>query len=283
MSRTILKVDGLSKMFEVRGESGDDQQLLAVDSVSFDVPANGSVAIVGESGSGKTTVARIIACLETATAGTVELDGEVRSTERARRSARLRRARQAQMVFQDPYHSLDPRQSVGDTIDEVIVIHFPYDRERRRERVNELLTQVGLETRHADVRPRMLSGGQRQRVAIARALAVEPRLLILDEAVSALDVSVQAQVLNLLADLREQIDVSYLFISHDLGVVRQVSDDCLVMHDGRIVEKGPTSAILGAPQEEYTKELLAAVPTRGWKPTRRRERKAEPGVDQTAI
>jgi ABC-type oligopeptide transport system ATPase subunit len=173
------------------------------------------------------------------------------------------------MVFQDPYFSLDPRQTVGACLDEVLRFHAPAGRAARRDRAVQLLHQVGLDERHENLRPRSLSGGQRQRVAIARALACDPEVLILDEAVSALDVSVQGQVLNLLADLRAQLRVAYLFVSHDLAVVQQVTDETVVMHRGRIVESGSTDRILRTPASEYTRQLLAAVPRPGWTPARR--------------
>jgi oligopeptide transport system ATP-binding protein len=257
----IVEVTDLRKEFD---------GLVALDGVSFAVAPGRSLAVVGESGSGKTTAARIIAGLETATSGTVVIDGEPRTDARTGRAERLRRARQVQMVFQDPYASLDPKQTVGSALEEVLRAHPDAPGAGRpEERVVELLDQVGLDRRHAAVRPRRLSGGQRQRVAIARALAIAPRLLILDEAVAALDVSVQAQILNLLADLREVIDIAFLFVSHDLGVVRQVSDQCVVMHRGRIVESGPTDAILDHPQAAYTQRLLDAIPRPGWRPRRR--------------
>jgi ABC-type glutathione transport system ATPase component len=173
------------------------------------------------------------------------------------------------MVFQDPYSSLNPRQTVGACVEEAIREQFPLPRAQRRYRVMELLDRVGLDARHATALPGRLSGGQRQRVAIARALAVEPRLLILDEAVSALDVSVQAQVINLLIELRTSMDVAFLFVSHDLGVVRQISDHCVVMHRGRIVEAGATVDVLDRPEHEYTRRLLSAIPRPGWRPRRR--------------
>ena len=185
------------------------------------------------------------------------------------RRDRHRYAQQIQMVYQDPFSSLDPQQTVEAALDEVLKFHFSLDGPGRSKRISELLDQVALQDRHRGRRPRGLSGGERQRVAIARALAVEPRALVLDESVSALDVSVQAQVLNLLNDLRADLGIAYLFISHDLGVVRQISDRCIVMHRGVVVETGRTEAILSRPQHAYTRELLAATPRPGWSPRRR--------------
>jgi len=174
------------------------------------------------------------------------------------------------MVFQDPYQSLDRRQPVRDAIEESLHLHArSLDKAARRARVDELLDSVGLDERQGAALPRALSGGQRQRVAIARALAAEPRVLILDEAVAALDVSIQAQVLNLLADIREQTGVAFLFISHDLAVVRQLCDDAVVLHRGRVVETGQVDQILEAPREEYTQRLIASIPRAGWRPKRR--------------
>ena len=261
----LLEVSGLSKTFYVRKAD----PIRAVDDVSFDLESGGALAIVGESGSGKTTVARIVAGLEHASGGTVRVSGNARAGGRLNRRDRKNQARDVQMVFQDPYSSLDPRQTIEAAIGEVIREHFPVARAERHDRVMTAIQRVGLDERHASVRPGSLSGGERQRAAIARSLAVEPRILILDEAVSALDVSVQAQVLNLLADLRSEIDIAYLFISHDLGVVRHVSDSCLVMHNGKIVETGDTEKVLTRPAANYTKNLLSAIPGPGWKPRRR--------------
>jgi ABC-type glutathione transport system ATPase component len=258
-SEPVLTVDGLRKEFG---------SLVAVDDVSFAVAAGRSMAIVGESGSGKTTVARMIVGLERPTSGTINACGSDRS--RPTRSGRVRRRRggEIQIVFQDPYTSLDPRQTAEDAIEEVLRLHHRWPPDRRRSRVVELIDLVGLDTRQARSLPRALSGGQRQRVAIARALAAEPRILILDESVAALDVSIQAQVLNLLADIRDQTAVSYILISHDLAVVRQLADHAIVMYRGRIVEQGPTGQILDDPQHPYTRRLRASVPRPGWKPTR---------------
>ncbi|MFE5860346.1 ABC transporter ATP-binding protein [Streptomyces virginiae] len=253
----VLEVTGLRRSYGA---------VRAVDDVSFVLPQGGSLGIVGESGSGKTTTARIIVGLERADEGEVLVGGRNRTArgEGRGRARRLARAREVQMVFQDPYLSLDPRTGVEAALRETLRLHFP-GRDHTR-RIRELLDQVGLGTRAADALPRQLSGGQRQRVAIARALAVEPSVLVLDEAVAALDVSVQAQILNLLADIREQTGIGYLFITHDLGVVRCVTDEIVVMRHGRIVEAGATADVLAAPRHPYTRLLLESVPRPGWDP-----------------
>jgi oligopeptide transport system ATP-binding protein len=265
-SPPVLEVTGLRKEFG---------QLVAVEDVSFRIPASGSLAIVGESGSGKTTIARMIVGLERPTRGTIRACGHDRS--RPARSARDRRQRgsEVQIVFQDPYTSLDPRQTAQQAIDEVLRLHHGWPADRRRARTDELAELVGLDPRQARALPRALSGGQRQRVAIARALAAEPRVLILDESVAALDVSIQAQVLNLLADIRDETSVSYILISHDLAVVRQLTDDAIVMHRGQLVERGRTAQILDDPQHPYTQRLRASVPRPGWRPSRRQLAAAE--------
>jgi ABC-type glutathione transport system ATPase component len=256
----VLEVEGLRKEF------GD---LVAVEGIDFAVPPSGSLAIVGESGSGKTTIAKMVVGLERPTAGTIRACGNDRSQPARSRRDRLRRGREVQIVFQDPYTSLDPRQSAQQTIDEVLRMHRGRDRDLRLTRARELGDLVGLDYRQMRALPRSLSGGQRQRVAIARALAAEPRVLILDESVAALDVSIQAQVLNLLADIRDDTGVSYLLISHDLAVVRQLAEETIVMRRGHVVERGPTGQLLDHPQEDYTKRLRASVPRPGWKPQRR--------------
>jgi oligopeptide transport system ATP-binding protein len=266
MSSTMLEVESLTKVFSTRSASGRED-FLAVDAVSFVLERGGSLGIVGESGSGKSTTARMIVGLESPTSGSIRFDGqevEARPSAKARRA----RARKIQMVFQDPFASLDPRQSLGSAIDEVLQVHFRLPSPKRRARIEQLFDQVGLDEQHLAAVPRNLSGGQRQRFAIARSLALEPEVLILDEAVSALDVSVQAQVLNLLADLRQELNISYLFVSHDLAVIRQITDTCIVMNRGRIVEQGLSSEILDRPKMDYTKKLIAAVPGPGWKPRR---------------
>jgi len=287
----VLEVIGLTKDFAMRRDSRAQRAerqagigllgrrlaskststVTAVDDVSFAVLPGRSLAIVGESGSGKTTVARMIVGLERPTTGRIIVSERERSGRHVGSRERKRRAREAQIIFQDPYSSLDPRMTIRRCIAEVLKLHFDQSEQERNDRIDQLIDQVGLDLRHGDVLPRALSGGQRQRVAIARALASEPRVLICDEAVASLDVSIQAQVLNLLSDIRDQTGVSYLFISHDLAVVRQVSDDVIVMRSGRVVERGPTEVVLQTPEKPYTKRLLAAIPREGWRPTASRD------------
>ncbi|MDQ0733898.1 dipeptide ABC transporter ATP-binding protein [Arthrobacter agilis] len=252
----ILVVENLVKEFALRGQRGSTVR--AVNDVSFSVERGTTTAIVGESGSGKTTVARIILGLETATSGQALIDGESLTTTRGAQRRALRR--KVQPVFQDPYGSLDPTYSIERLIDEPLRIFGVGDRRSRQDRVGELLDQVALPRSVAQRRPNELSGGQRQRVAIARALALEPELLICDEAVSALDVLVQDQILALLADLQDRLGLSYLFITHDLSVVRQIASDVVVMKSGDVVENGSVDDVFNRPQAEYTKELLGAIP-----------------------
>jgi oligopeptide/dipeptide ABC transporter ATP-binding protein len=252
----ILSVRDLHKVFV--GRLG--QEVHALQGVSLEVERNESVGLVGESGSGKTTLGRCVVGLETADSGSIEIEGHDASDyARLTRAERLARRRVAQIVFQDPYSSLDATQTVGSTLREVLRLHAAR-RDGIEQRVGELLDLVGLPRGYARRRPAALSGGERQRVAIARALAVDPRLLVCDEPVSALDVSVQAQVLNLFRALREEFGLSYLFITHDLAVVRQVVDRVYVLYRGEIVEQGPVDRVLDAPQHEYTAHLIASIP-----------------------
>jgi ABC-type glutathione transport system ATPase component len=266
-----VAVAHLRKVFKTRGTmlARGQREVVAVDGVSFSVRAGGALAIVGESGSGKTTLARMLLGLVPPTAGTIAIAGVDHTLPARGLAERKRRARRIQIVFQDPYTSLDPRQTMADMLGEVMRAHFDYTREERQRRIEELGELVGLDDRQINAYPRTLSGGQRQRVAIARALAVNAEVLLFDEAVAALDVSIQAQILNLLADIRERTGMTYLFISHDLAVVRQVTDEAIVMHQGSVVEQGSVAAILDNPQDEYTLLLRSSVPRPGWKPRRR--------------
>lgn len=234
-------------------------EIKAVDGVSFTVEEGQTVGLVGESGSGKTTIGRALLKLEPATSGEVWFDGQ--SILPLRESAFRPLRREMQMIFQDPFGSLNPRMTCGEIVGEALEIHFPsMTRSDRRSRVAELLDQVGLTREAMTKHPHEFSGGQRQRIGIARALAVKPRFIVCDEPVSALDVSVQGQIVNLLMDLQAEFGISYLFIAHDLAVVEHISDFVLVMHHGKIVEAAPAEDIYGSPQHEYTKTLLAAVP-----------------------
>ena len=264
----LLEVEGLRKVFRGRGRTGRDT--VAVRDVSFALAPGASLAIVGESGSGKTTIARMLVGLERPTAGAIRFGGRERAGPARGRAERLRRGREAQIVFQDPYGSLDPRQRVDACIGEALRLHFPLSRPERDARTAELLSQVGLGAREARALPRELSGGQRQRVAIARALASRPSLLILDEAVSALDVSIQAQILNLLAEIRRATGVACIVVSHDLAVVRQVTESAIVLYRGSVVEAAPTDRLLEHPAHPYTRLLLESVPRPGWSPAARR-------------
>lgn len=231
----------------------------AVDGVSLNVAAGETVGLVGESGCGKTTLGRAVIRLQEPTAGRIVFGGE--DLTRLNGAALRARRRQLQMIFQDPYSSLDPRLTVQDIVGEALDIHrLTPNRAARRQRVEQLLQLVGLEAAHADRYPHEFSGGQRQRIGIARALAVEPKLLVCDEPVSALDVSVQAQIINLLDDLQRQRRLAYLFVAHDLAVVEHLSRRILVMYLGRIVESGPAKAICQSPRHPYTQALLSAVP-----------------------
>jgi ABC-type oligopeptide transport system ATPase subunit len=260
----LLEVENLCTWFPVLGgvmrrKVGD---IRAVDDVSFSIEPGKTVGLVGESGSGKTTVGRTILKLIPATSGRVKFEGRdiLPMSERQFRPLR----RRMQMIFQDPFGSLNPRFTIGEIVGEALEIHFPeMSRTDRADRVSELLKLVGLRPDMMRRYPHEFSGGQRQRIGIARALAVKPDFIVCDEPVSALDVSVQAQIVNLLQDLQEQFGIAYLFIAHDLAVVEHISDHVLVMHHGKIVESASAEAIYNDPRHDYTKTLLAAVPTLG--------------------
>ena len=263
MTEPILEAVGLRKEY---GE------FVAVDGVDLAVRAGGSLAIVGESGSGKTTVARMLTGLIAPTAGKIVACGRDRSSPARSARERRRRGAEVQIVFQNPYASLDPRQTPTQAIEEVLRVHGTVPAGGRGARVAELGEMAGLDARQMRTVPRRLSGGQRQRVAIARALAANPRIVILDEAVAALDVSIQAQILNLLADIRDATGISYVFISHDLAVIRQITDETVVLHRGVVVEHGPTARVLDEPVDPYTRALRDSVPGPGWTPARRHAR-----------
>jgi ATPase components of various ABC-type transport systems, contain duplicated ATPase len=258
---SLLSVRNLSTWFPVYGGvlRGKTGEIKAVDGVSFEIEPGKTVGLVGESGSGKTTVGRTLLKLIPATAGEVLYEGRDILPLGEAEFRPLRK--DLQMIFQDPFGSLNPRMTIGAILAEPLEIHFPaLNKAERRARVAELLGLVGLPADAMGRYPHEFSGGQRQRIGIARALAVKPKFIVCDEPVSALDVSVQAQIVNLLQDLQEQLGVAYLFIAHDLAVVEHVSDHVVVMHRGKIVESAPAGEIYENPQHDYTKKLLSAVP-----------------------
>lgn len=266
----IIVARNLRKVFPApRGSGGEP--IVAVDDVSFELFQDECLAIVGESGSGKTTVARMLVGLESVTGGELMVRGESRTGGVRRLADRRRWAREVQYVFQDPYSSLNGRQRIVDIIGASVSLHGRGGATPASVRAGAqaILDSVGLGERFWQKFPHQLSGGQRQRVAIARALAADPGVIVLDEAVAALDVSIQAQILNLLSDIKAERQVSYLFISHDLAVVNQISDRMIVMEQGKVVDSGVTSEILANPVQPYTRALRAAVPRAGWKPVRR--------------
>ena len=258
MAEPLLHVQDLTKHFEL----GPGRTLHAVDGVSFTLAQEEILGLVGESGSGKSTLGKTLLGLLDKTSGTVTFEGETLPQRYGARDHR-RLATRMQMIFQDPYSSLNPRMTAGEIIGEGLRLHSKPSEAALRDAVTHWLEAVGLRAEHAGRYPHEFSGGQRQRIGIARALAVKPRFIVCDEPVSALDVSVQAQIVNLLQDLQEQLGIAYLFIAHDLAVVEHISDHVLVMNRGKIVESASAEAIYNDPQSDYTKTLLSAVPVIG--------------------
>ncbi len=259
MSAPAVEAQNLVQTYEIRrGLFREPARLQAVNGISFSVEPGRTLAVVGESGCGKSTLGRMVALIEPPTAGTLHLDGVDAVTPPAGEAKRLRRT--VQIVFQNPYGSLNPRKKVGTILEEPLAINTDMPASERADRAMTMLKKVGLGSEHFNRYPHMFSGGQRQRIAIARALMLNPSLLVLDEPVSALDLSVQAQVLNLLADLQDEFQLTYVFISHDLSVVRYIADEVMVMYYGEAVEYGKRDDVFSNPQHDYTKTLFAATP-----------------------
>jgi ABC-type oligopeptide transport system ATPase subunit len=267
----LLRLRGVERRYPIK--SGALQRVIgqvqAVDGVDLDIYEGEAVGLVGESGSGKSTLGRVLLRLEPTNAGTIHFDGRD-ITELSMHELRSRRS-EMQLIFQDPFSSLDPRTTVAESIMEGLRAQGVGKKERRQ-RLDEVLDLVGLEKYHARRFPHEFSGGQRQRIGIARALALHPKLIIADEPVSALDVSIQAQIVNLLQDLQDEFGFSYVFVAHDIGVVRHVSDRIAVMHDGKIVEEGSADQVCDSPRDPYTKSLLSAVPITDPRESRARRR-----------
>jgi dipeptide transport system ATP-binding protein len=254
----VIEAQNLVKNYPLHSGPLDARVLRALDGVGFSLEAGRTLAVVGESGCGKTTLARQLTMIERPSSGTLHIAGVDATAASENTLHRLRP--QVQMVFQNPFSSLNPRKTVARIVEEPLAINTSLSTAERRERALAMLDRVGLSAEHAQRYPHMFSGGQRQRVAIARAMVLEPSVVVADEPVSALDVSVQAQVLNLFMDLQDRFATAYIFISHNLGVVEHIAHDVLVMYLGRTVERGPTAAVFNAPQHPYTRALLAAIP-----------------------
>ncbi|WP_439529323.1 dipeptide ABC transporter ATP-binding protein [Pannonibacter sp.] len=269
MSDPILKVRDVTREYVIGGGLFSKPRVLqAVKGVSFDVERGSTLAVVGESGCGKSTLARILSMIDPQTAGTVEIDGLKIDISKTGISREMRR--KVQIVFQNPYGSLNPRQKIGHVLEEPLLLNTDMNATERRDAALAMLEKVGLKPEHYGRYPHMFSGGQRQRVAIARAIMLKPKLLVLDEPVSALDLSVQAQILNLLKDLQDEMGLTYVFISHDLSVVRYLADKVMVMYYGEVVEYGTREEVFGNPQHAYTQTLFTATPDAGVEAIRKR-------------
>jgi dipeptide transport system ATP-binding protein len=270
MSRqAILRARDLTRYYKIhRGAFKADATIKALNGASFDVYPGETLAIVGESGCGKSTLARVLTMIESPTSGTLEIEGNEIRMVGGKPPDELRR--HVQIVFQNPYGSLNPRKTVTTMLEEPLKLNTDLDMKQRRAAAEDMIAKVGLRPEHADRYPHMFSGGQRQRIAIARALMLNPKILILDEPVSALDLSIRAQILNLLSDLQEEFGLAYIFISHDLSVVRRIADDVMVMYFGQPVEVGPADEIFAKPRHPYTVALFSATPVAD--PRHRRER-----------
>ena len=263
----VVEAQNLQRIYTIRrGLFREPAQLQAVGGVSFRIEAGRTLAVVGESGCGKSTLARMVTLIEKPTAGTLLLGGIDAVAPAASPAERQRLRRSVQLVFQNPFGSLNPRHKIGRILETPLAIHEKLSRPERAERSQAMLARVGLRPEFAARYPHMFSGGQRQRIAIARALMLDPALVVADEPVSALDVSVQAQVLNLLTDLQQQLGLAYLFISHDLGVVRHIAHDVLVMYLGQVMEHAPKGKLFARPLHPYTRALLGSTPGLGRPP-----------------
>lgn len=255
----ILKVRDVYRTYDIKGGMFKKaSQLTAVKGVSLDVERGSTLAVVGESGCGKSTLARMLTMIDAQTSGTIEIDGLPIDISKTGISKEMRQ--KVQIVFQNPYGSLNPRQKIGHVLEEPLLLNTDMPAAERRDLALQMLEKVGLQPEHYGRYPHMFSGGQRQRIAIARAIMMKPKLLVLDEPVSALDLSVQAQILNLLADLQEEMNLTYVFISHDLSVVRYIADKVMVMYFGEVVEYGTRDEVFDNPQHDYTKTLFTATP-----------------------
>jgi len=258
MADTALQAHNITRDYQVgAGLFSKGKTINALKGISFDLERGKTMAIVGESGCGKSTLARILTLIDAPTSGEIEIDGQpVDMTHGVSRELR----RKVQIIFQNPYGSLNPRQKIGNVLTEPLLLNTDMSADERRDLAMQMLEKVGMEPLHYNRYPHMFSGGQRQRIAIARALMLRPSLLVLDEPVSALDLSVQAQILNLLADLQDEFNLTYVFISHDLSVVKYIADQVMVMYFGEVVEYGTRDEVFANPQHEYTKTLFAATP-----------------------